>query len=162
MALPAYLTILPERHPPILGSVTQKGREGKILVVAASHEIVSPRDPASGRSTGKRVHKPFVCTKEVDRATPLLFTLLTENENIREARIEFWTPSPTGLEKLYYTVTLTNATICAINVKMPNNRVPKLANRSSLEAVGFVYQKIMWTWTDGGVSASDDWETPRT
>jgi type VI secretion system secreted protein Hcp len=162
MSLPAYLTIVPERHPPILGSVTQKGREGKIYVFAAFHSVVCPRDPASGRPTGKRVHKPFVCSKEVDRSTPLLYTLLTENENIREAKIDFWTPTPTGLEKLYYSVTLTNATICGITAKMPNNRIPKLARLGAYEEVAFVYQKIMWTWTDGGVSASDDWETPRT
>ncbi|MEO5942125.1 MAG: hypothetical protein ABIP30_06075 [Ferruginibacter sp.] len=30
------------------------------------NEIVSPRDPASGLPTGKRMHKPFVITKELD------------------------------------------------------------------------------------------------
>ena len=29
--------------------------------------IVSPRDPSSGLATGKRMHKPFVITKELDR-----------------------------------------------------------------------------------------------
>ena len=23
----------------------------------------------------------------------------------------------------------------------------------------FAYQKIDWTWTDGGITAGDDWET---
>jgi len=26
--------------------------------------------------------------------------------------------------------------------------------------VSFVYQKIIWTWTDGGITAEDDWESP--
>ena len=65
MALNAYLSIVPERHPPIQSSVTQKGREGKIMVHAVSHEIVAPRDPASGRTTGKRAHKPLNVTKEL-------------------------------------------------------------------------------------------------
>jgi len=35
-------------------------------------EIVSPRDPASGLPTGKRQHKPFVITKELDKSSPIL------------------------------------------------------------------------------------------
>ncbi|MFY9151766.1 MAG: type VI secretion system tube protein Hcp [Prolixibacteraceae bacterium] len=35
-------------------------------------EIVSPRDVASGMATGKRMHKPFVITKELDKSSPLL------------------------------------------------------------------------------------------
>jgi len=31
-------------------------------VTPATHEIVSPRDPASGLPTGKRMHKPFTAT----------------------------------------------------------------------------------------------------
>ena len=162
MALAAYLTIVPERHPPILGSVTQKGRENKIFVFASNHEIICPRYPGSSRLTGKRIHKPFVCSKEVDRSSPLLYALLAENENIREARVEYWATTPTGLEKLSFTVRMTNATISGIVFKMPNNRNPKLARLAEYEEVAFYYQKIEWTWTAGGVSAADDWETPRT
>lgn len=28
------------------------------------------------------------------------------------------------------------------------------------EHVSFVYQKITWTWEDGGITSEDDWETP--
>ena len=72
MALAAYLTIVAERQGPIHGSVTQRGRENKILVIAVQHEIVAPRDPQSGIPTGKRMHKPFNVTKELDRSSPLL------------------------------------------------------------------------------------------
>lgn len=34
--------------------------------------IVSPRDAASGLPTGKRQHKPFVITKELDKSSPVL------------------------------------------------------------------------------------------
>ena len=43
----------------IRGSVTTKGREGSIQVFDINHEIVSPRDPQSGLSTGLRQHKPY-------------------------------------------------------------------------------------------------------
>jgi type VI secretion system secreted protein Hcp len=161
MALGAYLTIVAERQGPIRGSVTQKGREGKILVMAVSHEIISPRDPASGRPTGKRMHKPFVCTKETDRSSPLLYDVLCNNENIREAKIEFWASTPMGLEKQHYTVRLVNANICGIVFKMANVRSPKLARLPEYEEVSFTYQSIVWTWNETGTSASDDWEAPR-
>jgi type VI secretion system secreted protein Hcp len=162
MALDAYLTIVAERQGPILGSVIQKGREGKILVFAASHEIVSPRDPASGQPTGKRVHKPFMCTKELDQSSPLLYQVLCSNEDIREATIDFWTTTPLGTEKIKYTVRLVNANISAITFKMANVRSPKLARLPKYEEVSLTYQRIQWTWTEGGLTAYDDWETPRT
>lgn len=39
-------------------------------VINFEQEIVSPRDAASGLPTGKRMHKPFVITKELDRSSP--------------------------------------------------------------------------------------------
>jgi len=36
--------------------------------VSFDQEVVSPRDAASGLPTGKRMHKPFVITKELDRS----------------------------------------------------------------------------------------------
>lgn len=37
-----------------------------------NQEIVSPRDAASGLPTGKRMHKPFVITMELDKSSALL------------------------------------------------------------------------------------------
>lgn len=161
MALNAYLSIVAERHGPILGSVAQRGRVGKILVMGAMHEIVCPRDPASGIPTGKRVHKPFTILKELDRSTPLLFSILCNNEHISSAEIQFWQPSPLGVERQHYTVRLVNANIASIHFKMPNNRLAKLARMPEYEEVAFTYQRIEWTWNDGNLTGIDDWETPR-
>jgi len=40
--------------------------------VKGGHEIVSPRDAASGQATGKRSHSPITITKEIDKSSPLL------------------------------------------------------------------------------------------
>jgi type VI secretion system secreted protein Hcp len=161
MALNAYLSIVAERHGPIQGSVVQKGREGKILVIGAMHGIVCPRDPASGIPTGKRMHKPFTILKELDRATPFLFSILCNNEHISSAEIQFWQPSPTGVERQHYTVRLSNANISSIHFKMPNTRYPKLARLTEYEEVAFTYQRIEWVWNDGNLTGVDDWDTPR-
>lgn len=44
--------------------------------VALSHSVVSPRDAASGLPTGKRQHKPMTITKELDKSSPQLFSLV--------------------------------------------------------------------------------------
>jgi type VI secretion system secreted protein Hcp len=165
MALNAYLKLKGQKQGEIKGSVTQKGRENKIMVIAVSHEIVSPRDAASGLPTGKRMHKPFVITKELDKSSPLLYQVLCTNENVSEWELQFWTPQlratgGVGNEVQHYTVKLTNANIASIAFRMANNKHPDLMKFAEYEEVAFTYQQIDWTWTDGGISASDSWEAP--
>lgn len=161
MALNAYLKIVAQRQGPIVGSVTQKGREGTLQVIAVLHEIVSPRAPGSGRPTGKRTHKPLVVTKVLDRASPLLYNILTSNENISSFELQFFTPDKAGIEKQHFTIRLTNAHISSINFRMPSTRSKFGMQMPEREEIAFTYQKINWTWNEGGISADDDWETPR-
>ncbi|MFM9971430.1 MAG: Hcp family type VI secretion system effector [Burkholderiales bacterium] len=160
MALNAYLKLKGQKQGEIKGSVTQKGREGKIMVIAAHHEIISPRDAASGQAAGKHLHHPFGITKEVDRSSPLLYAAMIGNENLTEWELQFWRPAATGLEKQHYSVKLTNARVADIAFTMPNNKNPELAKLVEYEAVAFTYQKIQWTWVVGGLTAADDWMVP--
>jgi type VI secretion system secreted protein Hcp len=165
MALNAYLKLKGQKQGEIKGSVTQKGREGKIMVIAVTHDVLSPRDAASGLPTGKRMHKPFVITKELDKSSPLLYNALVHNENIPEWELQFWAPqlkagTGTGTEVQHYSVKLVNANIASIDFRMPNNKHPDLMKFSEYEEVAFTYQKIIWTWNDGGITAEDDWESP--
>jgi len=165
MALNAYLKLKGQKQGEIKGSVTQKGRENKIMVIAVSHEIISPRDAASGLPTGKRQHKPLVITKEIDKSSPLLYNALVNNENIPEWELQFWTPqikatSGVGTEVQHYTIKLINANIASISFRMPNNKHPELMKFAEFEEIAFTYQKVEWTWNDGGIMAMDDWEAP--
>lgn len=156
MALNAYLRLKGQKLGEIKGSVTQKGREGKIMVIAVQHGIVSPRDPASGLPTGRRQHKQFVITKELDKSSPLLYSMLVTNENIPEWELQCWQPNPTGAEVNHYTVKLTNASIASIEFRLPNNKDPQLMKLTEYEEVAFTYQRIQWTWNEGGITATDD------
>lgn len=164
MALNAYLKLKGQKSGEINGSVTQKGREGKIMVIAVSHDVSSPYDAASGLPTGKRMHTPFVITKELDRSTPLMYNALVHNENLTEWELQFWTPSTsrsaTGAETQHYTIKLTNAKVASIDFRMPNNKHPDLMKFAEYEEVAFTYERIEWTWVDGGITAMDDWESP--
>jgi type VI secretion system secreted protein Hcp len=158
MALNAYLTLKGQKQGAITGSVIQKGREGSILVHAFSHDILSPRDPASGLPTGKRQHKALYILKEIDKSTPLLRNALVNNENLVEWELKFWAPTPTGVERQIYTITLTNANIASVSESMLDNEDPAKASLPLREEISFTYQKIQWTWTEGGITAIDDWE----
>jgi type VI secretion system secreted protein Hcp len=149
-ALNAYLTLKGQKTGDIKGSVVQKGREGRIAVIAVSHEIMSPRDPQSGLPTGQRMHKPFVFTKELDRSTPLLNQILCTNENLTEAVFSVFGPGKGEGDVLLYTVKLTNANIASVAMKVN-------ADGKLVQEVALTYQKIEWTWADGQILASDSW-----
>src|SRR5829696_7340519 len=155
MALNAYLIIEGEKTGAVAGSVTQKGREKSIMVIGASHEIKSPRDAASGLPTGKRQHLGMNIIKIVDKSSPLLYNILVNNENIKKWKLQFWRPSPAGTEQQHYTIELDNANIAGIKLVMPNNKHPELMKFAEYEEIQFTYQKITWTWMDGGITAMD-------
>jgi type VI secretion system secreted protein Hcp len=152
-ALNAYLKMTGDKSGKIKGSVAQKGREGSIELVSMSHEITSPRDAASGQATGRRQHKPFTIRKEIDKSSPVLNSMLTNNETIKAWELEVYLPDAKGAQALAYTIKLTNANIASI-------RLITDADGNLLEEISFTYQKIEWTWKDGGITAMDDWEAP--
>jgi type VI secretion system secreted protein Hcp len=158
MALNAYLKLVGEQSGEIKGSVTQKGREGRIMVIAMTHQVVTPRDPGSGRPTGKRQHAPLVITKELDAASAPLHAVQARNENLKQWELQFFRAGPTGVEVQSFTIRLSNASLASIHMQMPNTKDPNLMRFETFEEVAFTYEKIEWTWTDGNVTATDDWE----
>jgi type VI secretion system secreted protein Hcp len=162
MALTAYLTLQGSRQGNIPGSVIQKGHEGSILVHSFSCQIISPRDPASGLPTGTRQHTPLTILKEVDKSSPLLWSALVSNEALVNWQLKFWTAVslPVPMQKLIYSIQLNNASIASMRDYMADNDDPNNARLPLLEQISFTYQKIEWVWTDGEITAVDDWETP--
>lgn len=158
--LNAYLKLRGQKSGDVKGGVTLRGREGSIMVTAVHHEVVSPRDAASGLPTGKLQHKPLVITKEVDPASPILYKLLTTNEKITSFRLQFWKPGASGQEVQYFTIELVNASIATISARMLDNKNPELARYAFREEIAFTYEKIVWTWVDGGIRTEGAWETP--
>jgi type VI secretion system secreted protein Hcp len=157
MASNVYLKVKGSKQGDIKGSVTRKGLEGQIQVIAVTHEIISPRDAASGQATGKRQHKPIVITKEIDRSTPLLRQALVTNEHLTDWLLQFFKTMPDGTERCYFTIKLTDVSIASASFMMPNTENPATKNIPEYEELAFTYRKIEWTWTDGAITAQDDW-----
>jgi len=139
----------------IAGSKTSKFNpevgSDKIMVIAVSHEIVSPRDPASGQATGKRMHKPFVIMKELDKSTPLLYQALVTNEQIKEVVFEAYRPAGAGKVTVFKSGKLENARIKSIQKsKRPNGK--------EFETISFTYEKITWTEMAPRTQGANDWK----
>jgi type VI secretion system secreted protein Hcp len=144
VAVVAYLDLAGSKTGTVQGSVTQKGREGKIAVTAVDHSILSPRDAATGLASGKRQHQPLTISKEVDRSSPLLHQMQANNEVAKKWELQFWRPSSTtGQEQQIFTIRLTNAAIASVH------------EQSLSEDVAFAYEQIEWIWVEGGISAMD-------
>ena len=45
-------------------------------------------------------------------------------------------------------------------MKLTNASVADDEQHGNYETIAFTYQKIEWTWVDGGITAEDDWEAP--
>jgi type VI secretion system secreted protein Hcp len=147
-ATSVFLELKGAKMGDIKGGASKKGREGALEVIAVSHEIVSPRDAASGMATGRRQHKPIVLTVRVDQSLPLLYAALTSNESLT-ATIPFIVRDD-GKDAVEWQIKLTNARISGIKLSATG------ADASDVVDVSFVYQKIEWTWTDGGLTHIDD------
>jgi type VI secretion system secreted protein Hcp len=140
-----------------------KGQEGNIRIFALNHEIVSPRDTASGQATGKRQHMPLRCVMQQGKPTPLLFQALTMNKTIPKVEISFYRPNPTGdgTREKYFTYVLTDVSISSVRPWMANIKDGNVADYGTQVEVAFVYRSIVWTYTNGGITHEDSWQTQR-
>jgi type VI secretion system secreted protein Hcp len=132
-AVDATLTVNGARHGPF--------SQSPMVLIGLSHEIISPRDPASGLPTGKRQHKPLVITKQMDSATPLFLDALLTNETLTSVLIGLSrNGQPLG------TIKLTNASLASYDL------------HGTTETWSLTYQKI--EWTVGTSTTIDTWEDP--
>jgi type VI secretion system secreted protein Hcp len=151
----AYLTIKGAKQGAFKGEVVSVVHKDAILVRDFSYEVESPRDPASGLPTGKRMHKPVTISKIWGAASPQLLNALATNENLTTVTIEFYETSTTGTEELASTLKLTNATISDIKQDYAVTSVGELPQNS--QVVSFTFQKIEIT-DKSGTTYSDDWQ----
>jgi type VI secretion system secreted protein Hcp len=159
--LNAYMRVIGAKQGEIKGSVTQKGRENSIMVIATNHLVVSPVDSATGMMSGKVQQKPFLVTKEVDRSSPELHAAHGMGEVLPTVTIQYWQPRVTGSEFQHFTITMKNARIVSIHHAMPNNKEADLMKLAAYEEISFIYESITWTWNDGGITYTDNWNAVR-
>jgi type VI secretion system secreted protein Hcp len=136
-------------------------KDGSIALLAIEHRIVSPRDAASGLSTGKRQHFALTVTKEPDNTSPLFYQLLTTNGAISAVDLIFFGQEDRSAflqerEINLYTITLTSVFVSEIALSC---RAEPASDDTSqivpIERISFVYDTIRWKWNHPSVDVTD-------
>ena len=164
MPTPAFMTLHGEHQGLIsegafteasVGNIYQKGREDQIMIQALSHGIFVPK----GSGAGRRMHKPLIVTKAIDKATPLINNALCSGELLKICRVEWYRTSAQGIQEHFYTMELEDAVIIGAEVLMPHCQDPDTAYLTQLEKVHFSYRRINWRHEVSRTMGSDEWST---
>jgi type VI secretion system secreted protein Hcp len=141
------------------GESTRPKFEGKSEIAGYVQEVNSPRDPASGLASGKRNHQPIIILKKSGTASPQFFQALATNETLKKVIIDFYKPDPSGVEKLYYTITLDNATVSGYKqfIGPLDNEKFNPDNMTLYDEIKLTFQKITVEEKIGKTMATDDW-----
>jgi len=139
---------------------TSLNRANSIECLYYMQAVKTARETGSGLATGRRQYDPLMIRKRIDKASPLLQKSLTTNAVIGGV-FKFFRPNPVGdgTTEQFYTVEIKLGRIASINQWVDDTFDPALANRPPLEEVTFVFHTISWTYTNGGVTHEDTWNT---
>lgn len=143
-------------QPPCQGEWEPGGGHGEYSkVLDLDWSLTQPFDQATGNSTDPRLHDVVTVTKNIDRATPGLTWFLTTGQVISQVDLLFLRPEgdPATLT-MYYKIRLENAKVVKVAQRMEHRGEDEFAH---LEEVSFVYWRIHWIWTNGGIEYQDDW-----
>lgn len=161
-ALLASMDATGEIQGRIVSDSTLPGREGLIEVVEFGHSVSQPIDNTTGLPAGNRQHRSVRLIKPIDLATPKLLNAMINGERLSTVFFRFYRPTLTGQEEQFYTVQLINAYV--INISQ-NNRTydgddwNAVVTSPAYETVTISYERILWTYEDGGVTAEDTWSS---
>ena len=141
---------------------TSLGRENSIEILSYISEVVTAREIGSGLATGRRQHPPLFIRKRIDASSPLLIKALCENQVV-DAKFLFFRPAIAGdgTTEQFFTVEFKKGRINSHKIINPDTFVPASANQPPMEEVTFVFHTISWTYTKGGVTHEDTWDSQK-
>jgi len=105
----------------------------------------------------RRTYKPIRIVKAIDKATPLLYKALAQNQPVSG---QFRLRRPNQFDKTienYYTVSITGGRVVGIRDWKTNTRDLSADRAGDLEEVAFTFTTITFTWENGGIEFSDTW-----
>jgi type VI protein secretion system component Hcp len=141
MALNSYLH-LTLGGTPVVGSVTQKGREGTIEVNSFEWSFDSDGNVGEVKFTA-----------DVEKGTVPMSQGL-KSAAVADALFDFWLPSSTGAETKFYTVHGTNGRITSASIWLLNNLDPTLTRYPITMQYTMSFAAIEQTWTADGTSVT--------
>jgi type VI secretion system secreted protein Hcp len=154
MAIPAYMEV-----EGIQRSVTVAGREGTVEILEFNHRVYLPTDRDTGSITGTRKHEPLIIHKAFDKSSALFYQRVTTGEVIPKITIRWYQVTDQGEEKPYFTHELTGVQVASVRSYMFNVKDPSKEQYVHQEEISLRYQKITWTFLDGNLIHTDDWNS---
>jgi type VI secretion system secreted protein Hcp len=127
----------------------------KIELTGYSFDASSPI-AAGGVGSGKRSHTPVMVTKNNNSSSVLLFAAQSKGEVLSKVIIEVYKVNNMGMEVVEQTIELTNAVITYFRQNYDNNPAPG-GNKGPTDEIRFAYQKITYTYVNGGITMEDSW-----
>jgi type VI secretion system secreted protein Hcp len=161
MPIPAYMWMKDDAGTAVDGSVDVAGREKSVEILAFDHEVRIPTDPDTGKLTGTRKHEAIKFIKAYDASSPYLYKAVCEGQTFKEVEFKWYRIDDTGTETEYFNHKLEDVKICSVKPIMYNVKDVSKERYVHLEEVQMRYQKIIWTYIDGNLQASDSWKEGR-
>jgi type VI secretion system secreted protein Hcp len=161
MAYEFYVTVEGTKQGKIKGDSTRESHKASIPCFGFTYEVTSPRDLASGQASGKRQHKPITVQSEWGASTPQLWQALVTNEVLKSVLIEFMKTTPEGVEEVYSTIKLTNATVSNAKflggTERGTHQHESTTSAHELVDWSFTFSKIEFENKAGKTAAADEW-----
>jgi type VI secretion system secreted protein Hcp len=147
MAFEAYFKCKFNKQGASKGESTKNAWKDWVPILSYSHQVIAPRDAATGQASGKRAYKPIQFVHEWGASSPLFWTACARNEVIDEAHFEFVTTDKSGNEVTYFKVDLKNATVSAISQFVGNDEGADAGHaRTADEAKQMELERIQLTF----------------
>jgi type VI secretion system secreted protein Hcp len=132
----------------IEGTGWQTGKIKFMEIIALDWEIMAPRDVSTGLATGRRQHKPFHCTFELDASFPGWLTVLCKNATIEQIQVDTYmarelkAAGGAGKEVLTTKQIYKHCHVSMVQQRSLNNRNPDLKQYEHQFDVAFVYEEV--------------------
>lgn len=159
MAYEFYITIDGSRQGKFQGEATAEAHKGKLVGHAFLYEVEAPRVAPSGRARGRRQHSPVAFVKAWGAASPQLYQALITNEMLKTVLFEFVAPNPEGVEQVFHTVKLFDASILSIKQEINPSKQDSF-EIPAIERVVLSFQRIEIENRISKMVAADEWGVP--
>lgn len=166
MSLPVYCKITSEVQGLLtegnlteasVGSGWQEAHEDEILVQSFSQEVTVARDAYAGGAAGARNNRPVRITKEVDKCTPRLHEALSRNERLIKVEFTFFRASASGVQELFFKITLEDAFISMVRDRLAEGDDPGSVRFPMIEDVEIVFRRITREHLLASTVSTDEW-----
>ena len=139
-----------------------------IDAISFTQEVTTPRDLATGQSSGRRQYQPITIVKSAGASSPQFLQALINNEVLKKVTLEFVKTNANGEEYVFYRVTLEDARLAGYKQftmsSTEGGATSKHANSSEgnlFDEIKFTFRKLTVESMDGKTMAADDWSTNR-